>query len=64
LKYQEKKYVMVKNKDHGLWHKRFGHPSNKNLNIFFNTSLDNNTSYDICRMTKQTKLPFNLLSNK
>jgi Integrase core domain/GAG-pre-integrase domain len=42
-----------------LLHRRFGHPSDQVLNIFFCYNLDS-SDCDICKLSKQTRLPFPL----
>jgi GAG-pre-integrase domain len=47
-----------------LWHKRLGHPSDRILNSFLNSPLNNCISCDICKLAKQTRLPFSLSISK
>jgi Integrase core domain/GAG-pre-integrase domain len=47
-----------------LWHKRLGHPSDRILNSFLNFPLNNYISCDICKLAKQTRLPFSLSISK
>jgi Integrase core domain/GAG-pre-integrase domain len=64
LKPQEKKCVLAKSEDYGLWHKRLGHPSNKVLNSFFDNSLKTCINCDVCKLAKQTRLHFPLSTSK
>lgn len=45
-----------------LLHWRFGHPSDQVLNKLFSCNL-NSCKCDVCKLSKQTRLPFSLSSN-
>ncbi len=47
-----------------LWHYRIGHPSDKVLNKLFSLSNLNSSCCDVCRFSKQTRLPFSLSDSK
>ena len=46
------------------WHKRLGHPSDKILNHVLDFSNSNCINCDICKLAKQTRLPFSLSSSR
>jgi GAG-pre-integrase domain len=64
LKPQEKKYVLAKNNDQEIWHKRLGHPSVKILNSFFEYPSKTYINYDVCKLAKQTRVHFPLSTSK
>jgi hypothetical protein len=47
-----------------LWHRRIGHPSDKCSKKIFDFSNIDNSSYEIYKIGKSTKLPFNISSCK
>jgi len=49
--------------DYDVWHKRFEHPSDKVLNSLLNFPRKC-IRCDICKLTKQTRLPFSLSISK
>jgi hypothetical protein len=47
-----------------LWHRRFGHPSDKVLNYILDCKNLNCTNCEVCKLAKQTKLPFSHSNSK
>jgi Integrase core domain len=55
---------MTKLKDSDILHRRLGHPSDKILNSFLKFSLKKCIDCDVCKLAKQTRLPFSLSNSK
>ena len=61
--------MMVKKSTRGIWHRRLGHPSDRNLSYLsevcnFASSNDDVECCDACHRAKQTRLPFPVSDNK
>jgi GAG-pre-integrase domain len=64
LNFPNKAFVANIIEQNELWHWRIGHPSDKVLNKLFSFSNLDSSYCDICRLSKQTRLPFSLSNSK